>query len=127
VEKIVIGNHLATANELAKKAEKAAKNNQKAADKRANSNDDEPEPNPEPVETYPDVKIPPNVPGILGPDMSRQNRRGLRRLGGTTVRNLPDGTQIMTLPDGTRVVTMPNGTKRIFGPGQKLERKRGTP
>jgi serine/threonine protein kinase len=127
VEKIVIGNHPATANEPAKKAEKAAKNNQKAGDKRANPNDDEPEPNPEPVEQYPDVKIPPNVPGTPVPDISRQNRRGLRRFGGTTVRNLPDGTQIMTLPDGTRVVTMPNGTKRIFGPGQRLERKKGTP
>jgi hypothetical protein len=125
-EKVVVANHPPPANEPAKKSEKAAKNTQKAAEKRAKADDDEPEPNPDPAEQYLDPKAAPRVPNVMVPEMPRQGKRNFRRFGGTTVRNLPDGTQIMTLPDGTRVVTMPNGSRRVYGPGQKLER-RATP
>ena len=124
VKKIVISNHPTAASEPAKKNEKAAKNNGNAGEKRANAGD-VPAPTPDLAEQYPEVNTVPNMPDIGVPDMPRPGKRGLRRFGGTTVRNLPDGTQIMTLPDGTRVVTRPNGTKRIFGPGQKIERRKG--
>ncbi|HEY8187784.1 MAG TPA: T-complex 10 C-terminal domain-containing protein, partial [Pyrinomonadaceae bacterium] len=66
-----------------------------------------------------------SVPRVNVPDMS--GRRGFRRFGGTTVRNLPDGRQVMTLPDGTRIVTRPDGTKKVFGPGQKIPKRTYTP
>ena len=124
VKKIVVSNHPTSANEPAKKNEKAAKNNEKVREKQANT-DDEPEPAANRAEQFPVPKTGPDMPDIAAPDTSQPGNRGFKRYGGTTVRNLPDGRQVMTLPDGTRIVTHPNGTKRVFGPGQKLPRRRG--
>ena len=85
------------------------------------------EPAPEVAEQNPGVKVVLNMPDIVVPNMPAPGNRRLRNLGGTSIRTLPDGTQVMTLPDGTRVVTRPNGTKRVFGPGQKIQRRRAFP
>jgi serine/threonine protein kinase len=69
---------------------------------------------------YPDPRqfpVNPNVPD------DRAGRGRARMRGGVMIRTLPDGTQIMTQPDGTRIVRRPNGTTRVFGPGEKLNRK----
>jgi len=106
--------------------------NEKAA-KEKNKNQDEEEPNDVQVEApnstqqqYPNPNMTiPTAPGI--PDTNDPNfpmNRRQRRLGGATIRNLPDGTQVMTLADGTRVVTSPDGTKRIYGPKVRIVPKR---
>ena len=125
-KKIVVANHPTPANDAPKKSEKAAKNNEKLRANPANA-PEIPIPSPDVAEKYPNLKNVPGVPDITVPDMSRAGKRGFRRFGGTTVRNLPDGTQVMTLPDGTRVVTLPNGTKRVLAPGQKIQRRRALP
>lgn len=122
-KKVVVSNQPTPANEPAKKKEKTAKNNEKAAEKRANAPDVPGHPTPDVTEQYPGQTVP-NMPDVQLPEI-RMGRRGVRQLGGTTVRNLPDGTQVMTLPDGTRVVTQPNGTKRVFGPRQRMQRRKG--
>ena len=125
--KVVVGNHPTAASEPVKKSEKPVKNNEKAAEKRA-SVGDAPELTPGVTEQYPNLKnMPavPNTPEIYVPDQSRPDQRNFRRMGVPTTRNLPDGTQIMTFADGTRVVTFPNGVKRIFGPGQRIVRRKG--
>jgi hypothetical protein len=119
--KVVVSNHPTPTNELLKKNKKAAKNIEKAAEKRATA----PTvlvPNADEAEPY--LKTVPNMPDTPAPNKVWPDARDFRRFGATTVRNLPDGTQIMTLSDGTRVVTMPNGTKRVYTPGQKLPRRR---
>ena len=113
VKKPIISNHPTPANQAGKK-------NEKAGEKHANAGG-VPD-TPDPAELYPGVT--PNIPDIIVPDISPRGKRGVRRLGGTTIRNLPDGTQVMTLPDGTRVVTRPDGTKRVFGPGERIPRRR---
>jgi len=125
--KIVAGSHPPAVNETAKKSEKATRNSEKAVEKRANPTG-APELTPGVTEGYPDVKnLPamPSTPQIPVPEGTQPNRRALRRMGIPTTRNFPDGTQVMTLSDGTRIVTFPNGTKRVFGPGQKIVRRRG--
>jgi len=105
----------------------AIRNSEKAVERRANPTG-APELTPGVTERYPDVKnLPavPNTPEIPVPEGTQPNRRALRRLGIPTTRNFPDGTQVMTLADGTRIVTFPDGTKRVFGPGQKIVRRRG--
>ncbi|HEX9423695.1 MAG TPA: protein kinase [Pyrinomonadaceae bacterium] len=105
----------------------AIRNSEKAMERRANPTG-APELTPGVTERYPDVKnLPavPNTPEIPVPEGTQPNRRALRRLGIPTTRNFPDGTQVMTLADGTRIVTFPDGTKRVFGPGQKIVRRRG--
>jgi serine/threonine protein kinase len=115
VKKPIISNHPTPANQAGKK-------NEKAGEKHANAGG-VPD-TPDPAELYPGVTTVPNIPDIVGPDISPRGKRGVRRFGGTTIRNLPDGTQVMTLPDGTRVVTRPDGTKRVFGPGERIPRRR---
>lgn len=69
---------------------------------------------------YPDPRqfpVNPNVPE------DRPGRGRGRMRGGVMIRTLPDGTQIMTQPDGTRIVRRPSGETRVFGPGEKLNRK----
>jgi len=126
VKKNIVANHPTPANEAPKKNEKAAKNSEKPRQNPVNM-PEVPVPTPDMAEQYPNLKNVPNIPDVAVPDLSRPGRRGFRRFGGTTVRNLPDGTQVMTLPDGTRVVTLPNGTKRVFTPGQKINRAKGLP
>lgn len=123
-KKIVIANHPPAVNEPVKKNEKAAKNNEKDREKGVSVGDVTTPTAPQ-AEQYPGANTVPNMPEIVVPNISPKDRRTLRRLGGTTVRNLPDGTQVMTLPDGTRVVTQPNGVKRVIGPGQRFPRRRG--
>jgi len=123
-KKIVIANHPATANEPVKKNQKTARNNENDRAKSVTVGDVT-SPTPPAAEQYPGVNTVPNMPDIAVPNISPRDRRTLRRLGGTTVRTLPDGTQVMTLPDGTRVVTQPNGVKRVIGPGQRFPRRRG--
>ena len=70
---------------------------------------------------------PPGVPTQPVPDVYGNqplNDRRLRRLGGVTMRTLPDGTQVMTTPDGMRIVTRPDGTRRVLRPGEKLPRRK---
>lgn len=118
VNKIVVSSHPTSANEPVKKTKMAAKNTEKAGEKPADAGDvPEPTPNEEEVQRNPE---------IVEPDRPRPGRPGTRKMGGTTTRYLADGTQVMTLPDGTRVVTAPNGTKRVFLPGQKIERRKGS-
>ena len=129
VKKPVVSSNPTPANEPAKKTEKAAKSNEKAAEKRATAGDDVPEPTLGGAEQYPGPKntpAVPNMPEIFVPNTARPNRR-LRQIGVPTTKNFPDGTQVMTLADGTRIVTFPNGTKRVYGPGQKIVRKKGQP
>ncbi len=69
----------------------------------------------------------PDAPEVPDPETSqpvRPDLRRLRRLGGVTIRNFPDGTQVLTSPDGTRTVIFPNGTRRVFRPGQRIDRRR---
>jgi serine/threonine protein kinase len=125
--KIVVGDHPPVVNEAAKKAEKATKNSEKAVEKRAKATG-APELTPGLSDPYPDLKnlpVTPNTPEIPAPEGTQPNRRALRRLGIPTTRNFPDGTQVMTLADGTRIVTFPDGTKRVFGPGQRIVRRKG--
>jgi len=68
---------------------------------------------------YPDPRQFPVNPNM--PDRAGRGRARMR--GGVMIRTLPDGTQIMTQPDGTRIVRRPNGATRVFGPGEKLNRK----
>ena len=69
---------------------------------------------------YPEPRQFPVNPNM--PD-DRAGRGRARMRGGVMVRTLPDGTQIVTQPDGTRIVRRPNGATRVFGPGEKLNRK----
>jgi serine/threonine protein kinase len=124
--KTVVGNNPPVVNEPAKKTEKATKNSEKAVEKRAKATG-APELTPGLTEQYPDLKnLPavPNTPERPVPEGTEPNRRVLRRLGIPTTRNFPDGTQVMTLSDGTRIVTFPDGTKRVFGPGQRIVRRK---
>ncbi len=124
--KIVVGNNPPVVNEPAKKTEKATKNTEKAIEKRAKATG-APELTPGLTDPYPDLKnlpVSPNTPEIPVPEGTQPNRRALRRLGIPTTRNFPDGTQVMTLSDGTRIVTFPDGTKRVFGPGQRIVRRK---
>jgi len=66
---------------------------------------------------------PPVTPPVAEVDEIPLVRRN-GRLGGASIRNLPDGTQIMTTPDGTRVMIFPNGTKRVI---RQVQRKRRVP
>jgi len=127
-KKSVASNPSTAVNEPAKKSEKAMVKNEKAGEKAAKANEVA-VPTPAVAEQYPNQRDLPAVPNTseTAPDMSRLNRRELRRMGVPTTRNFPDGTQVTTLPDGTRVVTLPNGTKRVFLPGQKLPRRRLVP
>jgi hypothetical protein len=126
VKKVVVPGHPSAVDEPAKKSEKTAKNNAKAGEKRASPGGNLPEPALGAGE-HPDLKNAPvpNMPEIIVPDASQPNGRDLRRMGVPTTRTFPDGTQVMTLSDGTRIVTFPNGTKRVFGPGQRVVRRKG--
>ncbi len=127
VKKVVVPGHPSAVDEPAKKSEKAVKDNEKAKDKRASVGDNVPGPTPG-VGEHPDLKnapVVPKMPEVIVPDATQPNRRDLRRMGVPTTRTFPDGRQVMTLSDGTRIVTFPNGTKRIFGPGQRVVRRKG--
>jgi serine/threonine protein kinase len=120
LKKVIISGHPPTANETARKNDQAVKSNDKSANAAHRptpaQGDESFTPNVAPVV--------PNMPEINIPDLSRPNKRGVQRMGGTKVRNLPDGTQVMTLPDGMRVVTTPDGTRRVFGAGPRMMRKK---
>jgi serine/threonine protein kinase len=108
----------------AKKNEKAAKVNQKTTEPA--HVDHVPVPNipaPNVAERYPE---PQNTPVTPATDQSEQFPLGgrRRRLGGTSIRNFPDGTQVLTNPDGTRVVIFPNGARRVFRPGERIIRRK---
>ncbi len=66
-------------------------------------------------------------PVTEAPEIPQMGGRRNERMGGSSVRNLPDGTQVMTSPDGTRVLIFPDGTKRIIRQGQRLPRRRRLP
>lgn len=93
-----------------KKNEKSAKQKEKG---NVEPSDEE---EPSVVQQNPDIKVPP-IP--VAPGLSENDLRNLRKLGGTTVRNLPDGSQVTVFPDGTRLLTRPNGNQRVLRPGQK--------
>jgi hypothetical protein len=114
MKKVIISNHSPAANETAKKSDKTVKGNDKSA------TTDPPSTPAQGEESF----NPPVVPEIEIPDLSQPKRRGFPRMGGTTIKNLPDGTQVMTLPGGTRLVTMPDGSRRVFGVGPKVLRKK---
>jgi hypothetical protein len=104
-----------------KNVEKPARANDKVAEK--------PKPQGSPTlktltggEEFPPMNPPaqPVAPNVYQGEGSRQPRR----MGGATMRRLPDGTEVLTSPDGTRVVTRPDGTQRVFLPGQKIPRRR---
>jgi serine/threonine protein kinase len=110
-----------TTNAPTKNVEKPARANDKVAEK--------PKPQVSPMikppaagEEFRPMNLPaqPAVPNVYQGEGGRQQRR----MGGATMRRLPDGTQVLTSPDGTRVVTMPDGTQRVFRPGQKIPRRR---
>ena len=121
---IIVSGHPTPANEPAKKNEKSARNAEKGGEKPAGA---VPVPPQGTGEYYNPKDVPgaPILPEIADPDLMRPDRRGVRRMGGVTTRNFPDGRQLMTLPDGTRVVTMPDGTKRVFRLGDKIIRRKG--
>ena len=81
------------------------------------------------VQTQPDEPDEPEVPAIEPPNVPiPQGRPTVRRQpGGIVVRTFPDGTQMMTTPDGTRIVTRPDGTRQVYGPRQRLPRRRVAP
>ena len=74
----------------------------------------------------PNLPAEPVIPNVYQGDAPLGGRQQ-RRLGGATMRRLPNGTQVITAPDGTRVVTMPDGTQRVFRPGQRINRRRMNP
>ncbi|HEY3040607.1 MAG TPA: protein kinase [Pyrinomonadaceae bacterium] len=123
-KKTLASNHPTPANEQVKKSEKAVKKNEKDRERSANA-EDVPVPNAPLTEQHPNSKAP-SMPEIEVdvPDTPGPGKHSVRRYGGTTIRNLPDGTQVMTLPDGTKVVTFRDGTKRVFSPGQRIPRRR---
>ena len=121
-KRVVVSNHPTTIDETAKKTEKAARKNAKSAEKAADS---ESAPSPEIVEDYSNMKEAPGTPPeVFIPNLPRTGKAGLRHMGGTTTRNLPDGTQVMIFPDGTRIVTMTDGTKRVIRPRPRLLRRK---
>jgi serine/threonine protein kinase len=123
-EKVVVSSNPSAVNDPARKNEKTAKKKEKALDIPETSFT---VPKPDVSGQYPNMKNMPATPGtpeIFVPNTQQPARQGVRQMGGTTVRNLPDGTQVMTLPDGTRIVTMTDGTKRVFRPGEKIPRRR---
>lgn len=67
----------------------------------------------------------PDPPQIDVPDVPARGRRGsVRRVGGVTIRNFPDGSQLITNPDGSRVLIRPDGTRQfISGPNQQNPRR----
>jgi hypothetical protein len=123
-KKTLASNHPTPANEQVKKSEKAVKKNEKERERSANA-EDVPVPNAPLTEQHPNSKAP-GMPEIEidVPDTPGPGKHSVRRYGGTTIRNLPDGTQVMTLPDGTKVVTFRDGTKQVFSPGQRIPRRR---
>ena len=64
-----------------------------------------------------------NIQPVPALPRSRLGRSRAQIPGAVSVRTLPDGTQIVTQPDGTRIVRRPNGTTRVFGPGEKINRR----
>lgn len=123
--KAAVANQPAVGNEPARKDDKAAKTATKAAEKPGKAGAP---PNPEIADdstNLNELQGAPTTPDVNVPYPAQPNKRGVRQMGGTAVRNLPDGTQVMTLPDGTRVVTMPNGTKRVLRPGPRVLRRKG--
>lgn len=124
-KKEVASTHPDATPESAKKAEKTAKDNERAAAKQANKNAGSPAPPDDADVKPPDVPVNPEV---FIPNPARPpGRNGARQLGIPTTRHLRDGTQIMTLADGTRIVTMPDGTKHVLRPGAKLPRRKAQP
>jgi hypothetical protein len=111
-------------NDVAKKTEKAAKRNDKAAKARKdNSDNSEDDPVPNAAEpNYPDLKGVPAAPET--PEIDLRNLRRHRPLGATTTNKFPDGTIVTTFPDGTRLITRPNGVPQVIRPGGKVLRKR---
>lgn len=117
-KKLAVATPLA-ANQAAKKSDKAVRNNAKQTRKPTEIFTEE---TPDVRGEFPNVQAP-NAPN-LPPTNGLPNRDGGRRMGATTVRNLPDGTQVMTFPNGTRLIKMPNGSQRMLGPdGRVLRRK----
>jgi hypothetical protein len=119
-----------TANDpAAKNAEKAARANEKIAEKPKSQGSVKVEPGSK-DQTYgpPVVPAPPVVtdPYESGAPAGNKHPRRLGA-GGATMRTLPNGTQVITAPDGTRVVTMPDGTRRVLRPGQRINRRRLNP
>jgi hypothetical protein len=62
------------------------------------------------VPAEPDVPEP-NVPNVSG-------RPRIRRMGGVTIRNFPDGSQLITSPDGMQVFVRPNGQRVVLRPAR---------
>src|SRR5262249_9102304 len=52
-----------------------------------------------------------DVPDVPDPDVPNppSGRPKVRRMGGVTIRNFPDGSQLITTPDGMRVFVGPDG------------------
>jgi serine/threonine protein kinase len=125
-KKNVASTHPEATPEPAKKNEKTAKDNEKAAVKQSNKNGSS-----VPPDVADDLVVkPPDVPAnpeVFIPNPARPPGRNGRQLGIPTTRHLRDGTQIMTLADGTRIVTMPDGTKRVLRPGAKLPPRKAQP
>lgn len=113
-----------SATEAAKKNLKTPGNNDRAADKPAQSGHQQvPIPSPRSDSSTQRAPAPPATPKTDESEPSR-GAPPRRRVGETSVRNLPNGTQIVTSPDGTRVVTYPDGTSRVFKPGERVVRRK---
>ena len=100
----------------------AAKKNEKAPKKKSEKNSAETDVSD--LEQNPNFKVVPETPERPPIYMSPADVERLKRLGGTTTRNLRNGTQVTVLQDGTRVVTMPDGTKQVIPPGVRVFRRR---
>ena len=60
-------------------------------------------------------------PDVPGPPPRRPK---VKRVGGVTIRNFPDGSQLITTPDGNSVLVTRDGKRRFFRRGERVERPR---
>src|SRR6185295_12565252 len=114
-----VGQHVNSVTTATAKKNEPVKKADKAATKAGKDDDEEKDTSQsEATETF--IPVPNNIPVTPNmPDFDASaplNNRRLRRLGGVTVRTLPDGTVVVTKPDGTREVTFPNGQRRVLRP-----------
>jgi cytoskeletal protein RodZ len=102
----------------------AVKKNEKAPKKKTDKTSGDADVDVSDIGQDPNFKVVPETPERPPIFMSPTDIERLKRLGGTTTRNLRNGTQVTVLQDGTRVVTMPDGTKQVIPPGLRVFRRR---
>jgi hypothetical protein len=123
-DKAEVSSQYPGSNEVTKK-QKTTKSHDKTAEKASNDDVSVPAP-PRVADRYPNPEntpAHPPFPQITESDLS-ELERARRRLGGSTVRTLPDGTQLITSPNGMRVLVFPDGTRRVLRPGERINRRK---